>query len=205
MLKEYELKQNTLIFFVSDNGAPLKGMRDLPIDQGGWDGSRNDPLAGEKGTLLEGGIRVPFLVSWPDRLPAGTVYHRPVISLDIAATANAAAGLPADKAIDGVDLLSYLRSESKGDPHEALYWRFWGQKAVRAGDWKLLQIDGGKQELLYNLAADLSETTDLLEQQPDRAAQLRQQLAEWESQMVEPKPRGGLSSEEQAWFQEKLK
>jgi arylsulfatase A-like enzyme len=206
-LKEYKLDKNTLIFFVSDNGAPLKGMRDIPINNpgGAWDGSRNDPLAGEKGTLLEGGIRVPFVVAWPHRLPAGKVYDRPVISLDIAATAIAAAGLPAAKSLDGVDILPHLRHELPSDPHEALYWRFWGQTAVRAGDWKLVRLDGGKKELLYDLAADMGESDDLMANEPEKATELRQRLMQWESEMIEPKPRGGLNSQEQEWFKEKLK
>jgi arylsulfatase A-like enzyme len=191
---------------VSDNGAPLKGMRDVPIDKpgGAWDGSRNDPLAGEKGTLMEGGIRVPFVVTWPHRLPAGTVYDRPVISLDIAATAIAAAGLPEDKALDGIDILPHLRRDSAGDPHDALYWRFWGQTAVRVGNWKLVRLDGGKRELLYDLSNDLSETNDQLRAEPERANELRKRLSDWESEMVEPRPRGGLNSQEKEWFKERL-
>lgn len=204
-LKQHQLDENTLIFFVSDNGAPLKGMKDAPLHLNGWDGSRNDPLAGEKGTLLEGGIRVPFVVTWPQQLPAGIVYDRPVISLDIAATAIAAAGLPQDSSIDGTDILPHLRGESQSDAHDSLYWRFWGQTAVRAGDWKLLRLDGGKHELLFDLSRDVSESTNLLNDEPERASRLRKRLLDWESNMVKPKPRGGLNAEEKEFFKDQLK
>ena len=189
-LKEYDLDQNTLIFFTSDNGASLKGKKDVPINNpgGAWDGSLNDPLNGEKGQLREGGIRVPFIVSWPARLPAGKTYDRPVSSLDIAATALAVAGLPHDPKLDGVNILPHLRGEVKTDAHSALYWRFWGQTAVRSGDWKLVR-QPGNTELLFNLADDMSEKTDLLSMQPDKVKELRELLTKWESQMVPPKPR----------------
>jgi arylsulfatase A-like enzyme len=189
-LKEAGIAQNTLIFFTSDNGAPLKGKKDVPIDSpgGAWDGSVNDPLNGEKGQLLEGGIRVPFIVTWPQQLPSGKTYDRPVSSLDFAATALHVAGLPPDPKLDGVNILPHLRGETKTDPHPALYWRFWGQTAVRAGDWKLVRQPDQKEQL-FNLANDLSEQRDLLSQQPDQAKELRELLSKWEAQMVPPKKR----------------
>ncbi len=195
-LKESGLDQNTLIFFTSDNGAPLKGKKDVPIDNpdGAWDGSLNDPLNGEKGQLLEGGIRVPFIVSWPKELPSGKTYDRPVSSLDIAATALHVAGLPHDPKLDGVNILPNLRGETQTDAHPALFWRFWGQTAVRAGDWKLIRQPDQK-ELLFNLANDLSEQRDLLSQQPEKARELRELLSKWESQMVPPKPRAVVKGE----------
>ena len=92
-------RRQTLIFVIGDNGAPLKIHKlDAPGGGPGWDGSLNDPLNGEKGMLSEGGIRVPFVAYWKDRIPPGQVYDHPVISLDVAATAVALAGLPADPA-----------------------------------------------------------------------------------------------------------
>ncbi len=203
-LKEHSLDQDTLIFFTSDNGAPLKGKRDLPISRpgGAWDGSLNDPLNGEKGTLLEGGIRVPFLVSWPGKLPADRVYERPVSSLDFAATALAVAGRPHDDVLDGVNLIPYLCGEGESDPHDELHWRFWGQTAVRAGDWKLVRLGGGQTEMLYDLSSDIGETKNLIDEHPEIAQRLRESIARWESQMVPAKPRGGLNVQEQEWFRE---
>jgi arylsulfatase A-like enzyme len=206
-LKEHGLEEDTVIFFTSDNGAPLKGKKDVPIDKpgGAWDGSLNDPLSGEKGTLLEGGIRVPFVVTWPKSLPAGKVYDRPVSSLDITATAMQVAGLDADQAVDGVNLLPHLRGEASGDPHPALFWRFWGQTAVRAGDWKLVRLDGGASEMLYHLGEDLGEKSNRIGTEPKKAAELRELLEKWESQMSPAKPRGGLNAEERDWFRDQLR
>ena len=104
-LKEIGQESNTLIFFIGDNGAPLGKA---------WNGSLNAPLVGQKGMLAEGGIRTPFVAAWPGRLPAGTVYEKPVISLDVAATAVSVAGLPGDASLDGVNLLPFL--DGKSDP-----------------------------------------------------------------------------------------
>jgi len=137
-----------LFFFGSDNGAPLKlNMPDTkPPTLGGpsWDGSRNDPFSGEKGMLTEGGIRVPFIVTWKNRLPAGKVYDEPVITLDFAATTLAAVGLPQEPELDGVNLLPHLAGQKKASPHDSLYWRFWNQAAVRNGDWKYIHAGGAK-------------------------------------------------------------
>ena len=114
-LRQAGIEQETLIFFFSDNGGPTRQTT-----------SRNDPLRGFKGQVLEGGIRIPFLIQWKSHLPAGMVYERPVISLDILPTAVAAAGieLPPEAKLDGVSLLPYLNGEKSGQPHEALYWRY---------------------------------------------------------------------------------
>jgi len=96
-LQAMDVEQNTLIFFIGDNGAPLK--------TGAWNGSLNLPLIGEKGMLTDGGVRVPFVAAWPGRIPAGQVVEHPVSSLDVAATAVALAGQPHDAKLDGVNLM----------------------------------------------------------------------------------------------------
>ena len=109
-LAKHGLSEKTLIFYIGDNGAPLKIHKlDAPGGGPGWDGSLNDPLNGEKGMLSEGGIHVPFVVSWPGTIPAGQVYDHPISALDVAATAAEIARLetqPAD--LDGVNLIPHL-------------------------------------------------------------------------------------------------
>ena len=208
LLEEKGLRDNTLFIFASDNGAPLgshqgEPMADvLPVGKAGpaWDGSINAPLTGEKGMLAEGGIRVPFLLAWPSRLPQGKVVTQPVMTLDLTATINAAAGLPPDPLLDGVDLLPFL-TESGGEiPQRELFWRFWRQAAVRSGDWKLLQAGRGKP-LLFNLKDDREEKRNLFAVYPEIADDLQKKLTEWTTQL-DPSglPRGPLNEQESEWY-----
>lgn len=169
---------------------------------GGWDGSLNDPWVGEKGMLSEGGIRVPFLAQWKGTLPAGAVYEQPVISLDIAATVLAAAGIARDSALDGVDLLPFLLGETQGAPHEALFWRFWNQAAVRMGDWKYLRV-GSASEYLFDLRSDAHETANLIEAHPEQAEKLRAQLAVWAAELDPPGlPSAHSNIQERGWYEQ---
>ena len=178
--------EDTLVFFISDNGGPT-------LHRYAYNASDNTPLRGSKGTTLEAGIRVPFVASWPGGLPSGTSFDEPVIALDLVPTALAAAGVVIEEewAFDGVNLLPYLHGDATGRPHEALFWRSWGQMAVRRGDWKLVsyvaKMDEGellrgeaRDEMtpyrLYNLRRDVGESEDLAEDEPERAAEL---LALW--------------------------
>ena len=167
-LREHHLEENTLVFYLSDNGAPNHKET----------AASNHPLRGYKAQLLDGGIREPFLVQWRGRLPAGKVDDRPVIQLDVLPTALAAAGLTPRAApkLDGVNLLPYLAGDKKEPPHESLFWRYDGQRAVRMGDWKLLHI--GKKTELYNLTADIGEKHNLAAEKPDKVRQLE---AAWQS------------------------
>lgn len=173
-LRARGLEDDTLVFFISDNGGITASNT-----------SRNDPLRGYKGQLYEGGIRVPFALRWPGRIPAGTVYHRPVSSLDVTPTALTAAGaaLPAD--LDGVDLAPCLSRAKTGDPHEQLCWRMGRKTAIRRGDWKLLREAQGDWEF-YDLADDIGEQTNLAQDEPERLAELQAALAAWDAEMVEP-------------------
>ncbi len=201
-LKDYGIDERTLLFFTSDNGAPVHGRRDSPLDKdmGGWDGSLNTPWVGEKGMLSEGGIRVPFVLRWRGTLPAGKVYSQPVSSLDIAATANALARLPTDKHLDGVNLIPFLNGRETGAPHGALYWRFWSQAAVRDGRWKLL-YNSQEPDKLFDLESDEHERRDLAAANPEKAAALRRKLESWTMEL-EPKgmPGGKLNDQERGWF-----
>jgi uncharacterized sulfatase len=184
-LRKYDLEENTLLFFIGDNGAPLKIHKlDEPGGGAGWDGSLNEPLNGEKGMLSEGGIRVPFVAHWKGHIPGGRRFDHPVISLDVAATAVALAGLPTDSQLDGVNLVPYLSGENTAAPHQTLYWRWIAQSAIREGKWKYLR--GGAREYLYDLDADREEEHNLLTQQPEIAEKLRVKLTTWSMQLSPP-------------------
>ena len=190
-LKDSGQYENTLVTFISDNGGPT--MNGVTVN-----GSVNTPLRGSKRTTLEGGIRVPFLVSWPGRIKPA-VYDPIAIQMDLHATALAAAGVTAKPAwkLEGVDLLPYLAGENKSAPHDALYWRFGEQMAVRQGDWKLVRYDtnadtnAGKKApvsaaKLYDLANDLHEDKDLAAERPDKVKELQARWDEWNQANVKP-------------------
>lgn len=175
-LKSEKLEQNTLVVFISDNGGPEVN------------GSTNGPLRGQKAQTWEGGVRIPFVVKWPATIPAGGEYHQPVIQLDILPTALAAIGQPvADKNLDGVNLLPFLKGESPGAPHERLYWRFGPQTAIRQGDWKLVKGTGVDAPQLFNLKTDIGEKTDLSSAEPAKFQELQTAWNEWNGTLVEPK------------------
>lgn len=185
-LDQCKLRDKTLIFYIGDNGAPLKiHKHDAPGGGPGWDGSLNDPLNGEKGMLSEGGMHVPFVVSWPAVIPGDREFHHPISALDVAATSLKAATVevPA-KELDGVDLLPFLSGRDDRPPHQALMWRWVAQSAIREGDWKLLR--GGDREYLYNLRDDIEETNNLAGKHPEVVARLRQKLKRWADQLQPP-------------------
>jgi arylsulfatase A-like enzyme len=176
-LRQDRIEGDTLIFFISDNGGPTPATT-----------SRNDPLRGTKGTLWEGGIRVPFLVQWQGHIPARRTVDAPVSSLDIFTTSLTAAGVqaPQDHLIDGVNLLPYLEHKEHGSLHDVLYWRFGNQWAIRAGDYKLLKLPA-QEPMLFDLSADSGEKHDLAAQNPKRVADLRQRYDDWSSQLQAPR------------------
>jgi len=179
------MPENTLVFFISDNGGPTRELT-----------SSNLPLRGGKGDVYEGGIRIPFLVQWKGHLPAGQLYDRPVISLDVYAisAAVAAAPIPEHRPIDGVNLLPYLTGKRDDRPHGVLFWRMNQRTAVRVGDWKLVRNPkrgSGANWQLYNLAEDISESKDLVESHPDKARQLKEVWERLNGEMIEPiRPQG---------------
>ncbi len=184
-VRERGEEERTLVFFISDNGGPTH-----------VNSSRNDPLSGTKGQVWEGGIRVPFAVAWPGVLPAGKAYDEPVISLDILPTCLAvAAARGPDKPLDGVDLMPFLTGEKSGSPHDALYWRFGPQSAIRRGDWKLVRM-GEEPAKLYDLKRDVSEHHDVSAEHPERVRELETAFQAWNRQLAEPlwKGRVGVPS-----------
>jgi len=178
-VKRLGLERRTFIFFCSDNGATPQGS--------------NAPLNGHKGSLWEGGHRVPAMACWPGRLRPGTVSHDTAMTMDLFPTLAAVAGvpIPGDVHPDGVNLLPALEH---GDRllERTLFWRFGAQKAVRRGPWKLLVApreargrgrDSKPQARLYHLGRDLGEQRDLSRVDPERVRQLRTELDAWETQV----------------------
>lgn len=187
-LKDSGQEENTLLWFFSDNGGPISVTH-----------SDNTPLRGAKGSVLEGGVRVPFLVSWPGHLAQGRDYAEPVISLDVFATAAALTGakVPATHHLDGVNLLPYLTGEASGAPHERLFWRSGGgtQYAVREGTRKLVFAEGKAQ--LYDLGTDIGEAKDLAASQPEVLSRLQAAYDTWNKDNIPPlfeSPKAGKSA-----------
>lgn len=188
-LRELNLEEDTLVFFLSDNGGPTTKFSS--------NGSRNFPLRGSKGDTWEGGIRVPFVIQWKGRLPAGKTFDHPVISLDILPTALAAARhMPKDAPpFDGVNLLPFLTGVSTKAPHDSLYWRFGRQTAIRQGDWVLVRPSMGTKEyediaqtpLLFNLAKDIGQTRDLAKDFPDRVRAMEDDWNRWDATLTAPR------------------
>jgi arylsulfatase A-like enzyme len=138
--------------------------------------------------VFEGGIRVPMAMRWKGVLPVGTVYDKPVISLDVFPTTMTLAGArPPEKKLDGVDLMPFLRGQNAGRPHEVLFWRSGGGAAfaVRDGDFKVAEPPGG-QSMLFNLSSDVAEAADLAPSQPQRVERLEKLKADWNSGLVAP-------------------
>lgn len=203
-LDRLKLTDNTLIFFLGDNGGR------------GRDRARNLPWRGAKASFWEGGVHVPFIVSWPKRLPQGVDYTAMVSSLDIYPSSVAAAGSTLSKRLDGVDLIPYLDGQKKGVPHEYLYWR-WIEpertdiktdkkrdpkemRAIRHGPWRLVGYRDNQDfskylTELYNLKDDPGEKNNVINQHPKIAKQLEEKLKEWEDTLppVIPNANGNSS------------
>ena len=202
-LSDTGIDGNTIVVFISDNGGPT--MRTT------INGSRNTPLRGSKRTTLEGGIRVPFVISWPGHLKPG-VYDQPTIQLDANVTALTAAGvdIKPEWKLDGIDLMPYLSGRTTTAPHEALYWRFGQQMAIRMGDYKLVRYDSNADTLtgrpkqpvtapkLYRLSDDIGESKDLLAAMPERVKELQTKWDAWNATLVKPLWGNGNSDDDGA-------
>jgi arylsulfatase A-like enzyme len=168
-LEKAGLARNTIVIFTNDNG-------------GEWL-SRNAPLFHHKNSLWEGGIRVPAILRWPGRIPAGRVSGQVGITMDLTASILAATGtaVPPETRLEGINLLPILEGRAP-EVDRTLFWRVPGpvaQQAVRSGEWKLL-IDGGRP-MLFNLRADIGERNNLIGQRSDVARRLRPLLAAWQA------------------------
>lgn len=175
LLDEYQLTDNTLVIFLSDNG--------------GAGGADNGPLRGSKSTLFEGGIRVPGIVRWPRRIPAGRASDAFLTSLEVFPTLAAAAGaeLPSGVVLDGFDMLPVLRGEQPS-PRREMFWQRRADCAARVGTWKW--VAGARGHGLFDLGQDVSEQHDLSVAKPEVLAMVQARFAEWRREMDAAEPRG---------------
>lgn len=167
--------ENTIVLFMSDNGGSGNG--------------GNAPLRGSKSTMWEGGLRVPFIIRWPGKIPAGKVCGEFLTTLEIVPTLLSATGTPApDKTtFDGFNMLPVLRGE-KTSPRTEMFWQRRADKAARVGNWKWL--DSAKGKGLYDLATDPGETRDLSKEKPEVVKLMQTRFAAWRKEMDETEPRG---------------
>lgn len=168
-LKIQDIYDNTVIVFLSDNGGPDTN-----------NGSINAPYNGRKGILLEGGIRVPFVISYTKKLKSG-VYNNAITSLDLAPTFVALAGgeISSKDKFDGVNIFPYITNQIEGNPHETLMWRFTISAGIRKGNWKLVRLPD-RLPLLYNLDKDPSEQINVARENLDLVENLLKELGDWD-------------------------
>ncbi|MFD2158762.1 sulfatase-like hydrolase/transferase [Rubritalea tangerina] len=172
-LEENKMRENTVIWFLSDNGGTVGS-------------ASNYPLNGKKGVEFEGGHRVPFIVNWPAKIKGGQRFDGLTSAMDIFPTSfKLAGGKETPNKLDGVDLLPYLVGEKSGDPHATLYWRKLEQAAIRHGDWKMIRGEG-LPEMLYKMGDDTSELNDVAKQHPEKVQELGKMITDWEKELVEP-------------------
>ncbi|MEM1435929.1 MAG: sulfatase-like hydrolase/transferase [Pseudomonadota bacterium] len=178
-LEQLGLAENTLILFTSDNGgAGYIGLPDV-----------NKPYRGWKLTHFEGGTHVPFMAKWPARIRPGSVYDAPVHHIDLYHTIAAAAGVPvpADRKLDGVDLMPYVTGETDGVPHDTLFWKEGHHQSVQHRGWKLIRADLPETaRWLYHLAEDATEQQNLAASEPEKLAELEALLAAHAAEQAEP-------------------
>ena len=173
-LRESGVEENTLVVFLGDNGGPTEELT-----------SSNAPLRGGKGDLWDGGIRVPFIVSWKNHITAGRIVNASVVSIDATATAlelaDAGSG---QKRLDGINLMPLLAGKMTEVPERTLFWRVGQKNALRSGNWKLIR--DGKEWQLYDLAHDIGETTNQAAKEPARVQQLTSLWDKWNAEQIEP-------------------
>jgi arylsulfatase A-like enzyme len=187
-LEQKQLRESTLVVFLSDNGPAKGGFKGYKPEWPQRLMGSTGGLRGNKGNLYEGGIRIPYILSWPGHLKAGAESDMPVTSLDLFPTFAALAGakdLP-NPHIDGMDLMPYLQGGTRPGPRP-IYWASYNQKVVREGDWKLV-VSGDEAEL-FNLRADRDEERNLARQEKDRVKTLTKKLEDWLEAMPEHPPK----------------
>jgi arylsulfatase A-like enzyme len=199
-LDELKLAENTIVIFSSDNGGVGGYVREGVKKAG--DVTDNAPLRSGKGSLYEGGVRVPWMVRWPGKVPVGTT-DVPIISVDLMPTLLelSSGKAPANQVIDGVSMVGCFTSGGKKAPTRDLFWHFPGYLgagagswrttpagAIRSGDWKLIEFfeDGTKE--LYDLRSDESQKSNLAAKNPEKAAELHAKLVAWRKAVSAPMP-----------------
>lgn len=185
-LDELGLAENTIVAFVSDNGATFAYNVDWPEDWPREMLGSVGPLRGNKGSNYEGGNRVPYIIRWPQKLDGGQVYDKAVSTLDLYPTfcTAAHAEIPAETHLDGVDLMPFLKGKKTGLPHQTLYWYHDDSGAVVDGDWKLLVWQD--QQWLFNLKDDIGEQNDLAKQNPELVQRLMKKYKAFSDSLPDP-------------------
>ena len=204
-VKARGLEQNTIVVFASDNGGFIgvdrQSGQTVPV-------TNNAPLRSGKGSCYEGGVRVPLTIRWPGVTPQGAQCSEPVVVMDLLPTLLAAASVtPAEVKLDGLNLTPLLKNPAARLDRDALFFHYphyyattTPVSAVRAGDWKLLEYFEDDHVELYNLKDDLGETTNLAEQLPAKAGELRQRLHDWHDEVgaALPSPNPNFKSKPRA-------
>lgn len=201
LLDELQLSENTVLIFSSDNGG-VGGYQREGIRKEN-DTTDNAPLRSGKGSLYEGGTRVPFIVRWPGVTPAGTTNDVPAIHVDVFPTLLEIAGAaaPTTQTLDGESLVPLFRSADGTLKRDAIYqhfpgylgagqntWRTTPVGLIEVGDWKLMEFfEDGRLEL-YNLADDIGESRNLASTMPDKARELHNRLVSWRESVNAPMP-----------------
>ena len=202
LLDELRLADDTLVVFASDNGG-VGGYARAGLERGRDDVTDNAPLRSGKGSLYEGGTRVPLIVRWPGRAPAGAVCDTPTVHVDVLPTFAAISGaaLPAGQTLDGESLLPLIRDPRARLARDAFFqhfpgylgagpgqWRTTPVSLIHAGDWKLMEfLEDGRLEL-YNLREDIGESRNLAQELPEKARALHARLVAWRTSMKAPMP-----------------
>jgi arylsulfatase A-like enzyme len=197
-LDRLELAQDTIFIFYSDNGG--RGGYEF-LGHGNNDVTSNAPLKSGKGSFYEGGIRVPLIVRWPEKIRPGTSCAEPVISIDFYPTFLDAAGLesPSDYLLDGLSMVPLFQDPRASLQREALYWHFPGYpnaawrtspvSVIRSGPWKLMKFYETNELKLFNLDDDLGEQHNLSDRQPEQRDMLHKRLTEWLQDNKAPLPK----------------
>lgn len=179
-LEALSLSQNTIVIFTSDNGG-------LHVPEGPHPKvTHNTPFRAGKGFVYEGGLRVPLIVRWPGRIPAGAVENAPVVNTDWLPTLLELAQCPVPSGLDGKSFAALLTGKGSA-PQRKFYWHFpnytnQGSRpsgAIREGNWMLVEFYDENQVELYDLGQDIKQSRDLARQHPDRVSQMRAALAAW--------------------------